>query len=93
MANYAIKIEAVKINSICPRVKKEQETYVLNCNSGAEVPNGMCARAFHTIYPVAMAMRFSDEISWEKGRGYFDVVCPDGNITYRLSRIKNNVCP
>jgi uncharacterized repeat protein (TIGR04076 family) len=47
----------------------------------------MCARAFAAIYPAAVAMRFSEEISWEQGRGYVEIMCPDNDVMYRLSRI------
>jgi len=88
MKNFKVKIEVVKTNEICPKGLKEGDFFVMENVSGAEVPHGMCARAFHAVYPVTMAMRFSDEISWEQGKGYFDVTCPDGYMVYRLSRIK-----
>lgn len=32
-------------------------------------------------------MRFSEDNDWEKGRGYWDVICPDGRATFRLTRV------
>ena len=87
MANYKIKITVLKTSKKCPKRQNEGDFFIFGNMPGAEVPKGMCARAFHTIYPVALAMRFSEETSWEQGKNYFDVHCPD-YITYRLSRIK-----
>ena len=50
-------------------------------------PAGMCGRAFATMYPVAFAMRWTEAMLWEK-TDYVDVVCPDGFVTYRLSRMR-----
>jgi uncharacterized repeat protein (TIGR04076 family) len=60
------------------------QTFVI----GSSTPEGMCARAFAAIYPVSLAMRFSEEMSWEQGRGYVDVMCSDNDVVCRLSRIK-----
>jgi uncharacterized repeat protein (TIGR04076 family) len=87
MANYKIKIEVFKPNKMCPKKLNAGDYFVVENMPGAEVPNGMCARAFHSIYPMTLGMRFSEETAWEKGKGYFDITCPDG-IIYRLTRIK-----
>jgi uncharacterized repeat protein (TIGR04076 family) len=47
----------------------------------------MCGRAFAAVHPVAFAMRWSEKMEWEKTE-HVDVICPDGFVTYRLSRIK-----
>lgn len=47
----------------------------------------MCGRAFAAIHPMAFAMRWSEKMDWEK-LDYIDVTCPDGFVTYRLSRVK-----
>jgi len=87
MANNRIKIEIMKKSKLCPKKLKIGGCYFMENTPGAEVPGGMCARAFHTIYPLASSMRFSDEMHWEKGKGYMDTACPDGT-KYRLSRVK-----
>jgi len=49
--------------------------------------HGMCGRAFAAIHPMAFAMRWSEKMDWEK-LDYVDVSCPDGFVTYRLSRVR-----
>lgn len=56
----------------------------------ARTPEGMCVRAFNAIFPSAFAMRNSDKMPWEKGEGYADVTCPDGDIVVRLTRVKDD---
>ena len=54
---------------------------------GSRTPtNGLCAISFSSIYSVFAAMRFTDEIPWERGKGHFDLKCPDGQVTFRISR-------
>ncbi len=50
----------------------------------------MCARAYAAIYPAALAMRFAEDIAWEQGRGFIDSMCPDNDVLYRLTRIKES---
>jgi uncharacterized repeat protein (TIGR04076 family) len=87
MTNYKIRIEVFKTTKKCPKKLKAGDYFIIKNVPGTEVPSGMCARAFHAVYPVALGMRFSEETAWEKGKGYFDINCPDGMI-YRLTRIK-----
>ena len=56
----------------------------------ARTPDGMCVRAFNAVFPSAFAMRYSDKMPWEKGEGYADVTCPDGDIVVRLTRVKDD---
>ncbi len=87
MVNHKIKIEVLKSCEKCPKKLSAGFAVVLGNVPGAEVPQGICARAFNSIYPSAMGLRFSDETYWEQGRGYLDITCPDGHTVYRLSRI------
>lgn len=86
MANYKIKCEVVQIVANKFKCSTMGQIFIL----GPRTPEGMCARAYASIYPAALAMRFSEDISWEQGRGYVDVMCPDNDIVYRLSRIKES---
>ncbi len=49
-------------------------------------PEGMCARAFAAVYPYALAMRFAEKTAFEREGAFVDIVCPDGDVTFRLSR-------
>ena len=84
MANHKIKCEVIDILKNEFNCSKKGQTFVL----GARTPEGMCAKAFATIYPTALAMRFSDSIAWENDKGYLDITCPDQDVVYRLSRIE-----
>jgi uncharacterized repeat protein (TIGR04076 family) len=85
MANYKVKCEVVQIMANKFKCSSLGQTFVI----GARTPEGMCARAYAAIYPASLAMRFSEDISWEQGRGYIDIMCPDNDVIYRLSRIKD----
>lgn len=89
MANYKIKCVAVDIqgeSGMCQGSAqcKIGETYILTARTPE--PTGMCSRAFAAIHPMAFGMRWTDRMEWEK-TDYVDVTCPDGFVTYRLSRI------
>lgn len=83
MANYQIKCEIVRILANTFQCSRVGQTFML----GSRTPDGMCARAYAAIYPVALAMRFSEEIAWERGLGYLEVTCPDNDVVYRLTRV------
>jgi uncharacterized repeat protein (TIGR04076 family) len=90
MANYKIKCEAVEVrgkSSICPGSAKcrKGETYIITARTPE--PGGMCGRAFAAVLPKAFAMQWSEKMGWEKA-DYANVICPDGFVTFRLSRIK-----
>ncbi|MGC9325459.1 MAG: hypothetical protein ACP5G0_11995 [Desulfomonilia bacterium] len=89
MADYKIRCEVIGIHgdlAVCPGSSKIRmgEVHLLD----GKTPAGMCARAYTSLYPVALAMRFSDEIPWEDGKKHFDITCPDTFVVYRLSREK-----
>lgn len=84
MSNYKIKCEAVKVVADRFKCSRVGQTFIL----GPRTPEGMCARAFAAVYPVAVAMRFSDSIPWEREGEFVDVACPDADVIYRLSRIR-----
>jgi uncharacterized repeat protein (TIGR04076 family) len=89
MAVYKIKCEVISIAGnkeacIGAAKMKKGESFIFE----ARTPEGLCVRAFNAIFPSAFAMRFSEKMPWEKGEGYVDVTCPDGDVVIRLSRIK-----
>lgn len=92
MAVYKIRCEVVSIagdkeKCIGAAKMKKGESFVFE----ARTPEGMCVRAFNAIFPSAFAMRYSDKMPWEKGDGYAEVTCPDGDVVIRLSRIKETL--
>jgi uncharacterized repeat protein (TIGR04076 family) len=92
LAVYKIKCEVISIagdkeKCIGAAKMRKGENFVFE----ARTPEGMCVRAFNAIFPSAFAMRYSDKMPWEKGEGYVEVTCPDGDIVIRLSRIKETL--
>ena len=91
MAVHKISCEVMRIagdkeKCIGAAKMKKGEKFIFE----ARTPEGMCVRAFNAIFPSAFAMRYSDKMPWEKGEGYADVTCPDGDIVVRLTRVKDD---
>ena len=86
MANYKIKCEVAKILAGRFKCSKVGDCFVL----GPRTPAGMCARAFAAVYPASLAMRFAEKISWEAEDGSVEITCPDQDVVYRLTRVKED---
>ncbi len=92
MPDHEVVCEVFEMESgaeCCPGSAKMRKGQSFALGAKTPEPDGVCARAFMSIYPVALARRFSDEIPWERGKGHFDVKCPDGCVVFRLSRLKS----
>ena len=92
MKNFKIKCEVIDVRTesgICPGEAETQngEQYVL----GARTPelNSICTSALAAIHPMSLAMRMTDKMYWEK-QNHFDLVCPHGSVTFRISRIRED---
>jgi hypothetical protein len=84
-----IRCEAVKVNTdngICPGIAKTEQGEVFGIGARTPALKGICCQAFSTIAPMKLALMYTDKMSWEKN-DYFDITCPHGFVTYRLSRI------
>ncbi|NYT02418.1 MAG: TIGR04076 family protein [Methanosarcinales archaeon] len=91
MAVYNIRCEVMSIagdKEQCIGAARMKKGEVFIFEARTPETRGMCVRAFNAIFPSAFAMRFSEKMPWEKGDGYVDVTCPDGDIVIRLSRIR-----
>ena len=84
-----IRCEAISVNTdtgVCPGLAKTEqgEVYII----GARTPEarGICCQAFSAMASMKLAMMYTEKMDWEK-EDYFDIVCPHGYVTYRLSRI------
>ena len=83
-----IQVTAIEVRTesgICPGMAKIQqgETWVL----GPRTPDGkgLCSNAFGAIYPMALAMRLTEKMEWEK-KDTFEITCPHGQVTYQITR-------
>jgi uncharacterized repeat protein (TIGR04076 family) len=88
MVHFNIKCVAARVLSdtgVCSGSAKCKagEEYVL----GLRTPRGMCASSFHSVYPIAFAMRCAEHIPLEQADGSVEVTCPGGSVIYKLSRI------
>ena len=90
MPNFIIRCVAVKVKTeskCCPGSAKckEGETYII----GPRTPDPpMCGRAFHSIHPMALAMRYTKKMVFESKEGV-NVTCPDGYVQYNLKRLRD----
>ena len=89
MTDYKIRCEVVDVRtesgtcSGSARCRKG-ETYMIT----ARTPDpGMCGRSFASMHATAFAMRWTEKLPFEKA-DHIDIVCPDGTVTYRLTRIR-----
>jgi uncharacterized repeat protein (TIGR04076 family) len=85
-----IRCEAINVNtnsSICPGVAKTEKGEVFLIGARTPGSKGICSQAFSAISPMKLAMSLTEKMDWET-KDYFDIVCPHGFVTYRLSRIK-----
>ncbi len=87
-----IKCEVAKVNTdtgICPGVAETKlgETFII----GARTPDskGICCQAFSALASMKLSMALTEKMDWEE-KDYFDITCPHGIVTYRLSRIKED---
>jgi uncharacterized repeat protein (TIGR04076 family) len=88
MINHQIKCEVVKVNTdsgICPGMAKTQQGEVFKIDARTPAVKGICCQAFSAIASMKLAMMYTDKMSWEKN-DYFDITCPHGFVTYRLTR-------
>jgi uncharacterized repeat protein (TIGR04076 family) len=85
-----IKCEVVNVNTdngVCPGVAKTRKGEEFVIGGRTPSPNGICMQALSAISPMKLAMSLTEKMDWETG-DYFDVVCPHGFVTYRLSRVE-----
>lgn len=87
----SVKCEVIKVNTdsgICPGIAKTEIGEVFTIGARTPASKGICCQAFTSLAPMKLAMMYTDKMEWEK-QDYFDIICPHGFVTYRLSRIKD----
>lgn len=86
--NVECKVIEVKTDTgICPGIAKTEkdETYLI----GARTPEsrGICSQAFAAMNSMKLVLSLTDKLD-SKEKEYYDIVCPHGFVTFRLSRVK-----
>ena len=83
-----IKCEAVSVQTesgVCPGVAQTQQGEVFVIGARTPESKGICSQAFAALGPMRLVMATTERLEWEKN-DYFDITCPHGVVTYRLSR-------
>lgn len=73
---------------VCPGFAKIEEGEEFVLSPRTPQGRGFCTNALTAVYPMSLAMRLTDKMDWEKEE-FFEIVCPHGAVTYRISRIRN----
>jgi hypothetical protein len=84
-----IRCEAVTVNAesgICPGVAKTERGEVFTLGPRTPDAKGICCQALSAIGPMKLVMSVTEKREGET-KDYFDIVCPHGVVTYRLSRM------
>jgi len=84
-----VKCEAVDVKTetkTCPGLAKTVQGEVFLIGARTPGQNGICCQAFAAMSPMKLVMMYTDRMDWEKNE-YFDITCPHGVVTYRLSRM------
>ena len=88
MTYNTIKCEAIRVNTesgICTGIAKTERNEVFIIGARTPDSKGICCQALSAISPMKLAMSLTDKMDWET-KEYFDIICPHGIVTYRLSR-------
>jgi|GEM_PF-596921 len=83
-----IKCEVVTVKTdtgVCPGMAKTKQGEVFIIGARTPVGAGICCQAFSSLSSMKLSMMLTDKMTWEKN-DYFDIICPHGFVTYRLSR-------
>lgn len=83
-----IKCEAIAVSTesgTCPGIAKTEQGEVFIIGSRTPDSKGICCQAFSAISPMKLTMSLTKKMDWET-KEYFDIVCPHGFVTFRLSR-------
>lgn len=88
MNPHQIQVEALSVRTetkICPGLAKTEqgEVYVLDARTPAD--NGLCCQALTAMNSMRLVLSVTEDGDLEDP-GYFDVTCPHGAVTFRLSR-------
>jgi hypothetical protein len=87
MALNDVKCEAIAVKTdsgVCPGIAETKQGEVFIIGPRTPAPNGICCQAFSALASLKLVMMYTGEQDLKKD--YFDIVCPHGFVTYRLSR-------
>ena len=85
-----IRCEAVNVRTdtgICSGIAKTKQGEVYELDGRTPQPVGMCCQALAALNATRLALAVTQKESEVKDP--FDITCPHGVVTFRLSRISN----
>ncbi|MCU0612076.1 MAG: hypothetical protein MUE60_09850 [Candidatus Eisenbacteria bacterium] len=88
MTYNLIRCEAVDVKTesgICPGLAKTVRGEVFTLGPRTPEGTGICFQAMGAIAAMKLALALTDRMDW-KTKDHFDITCPHGMVTYRLSR-------
>jgi uncharacterized repeat protein (TIGR04076 family) len=92
MARHEIKCEAIEVKTesgICPGLAQTRQGEACTLGARTPEPRGICVQALNAIHPMALAMKLTDRMDWEKEENqHVDTTCPHGFVTFRISRVR-----
>jgi len=92
MTYNKIRCEVVDVKTesgVCPGVAKTARGEVFALGARTPEGRGICFQALGAISSMKLALALTDRMDWET-QGHFDVTCPHGIVTYRLSRMQQD---
>ena len=84
----SIRCEAVSVKTetgVCPGVAQTEQGEVFVIGPRTPESRGICCQAFAAMGPMKLVVACTERMAWEKN-DYFDITCPHGVVTCRLSR-------
>jgi len=88
MTYNQIRCEAIDVKTesgICPGLAKTVRGEVFMLGPRTPEGKGICFQAVGAIAAMKLALALTDRMDWET-KDHFDITCPHGVVTYRLSR-------
>ena len=88
MTYHAIRCEAVEVRTdtgVCPGVAQTERGEVSVIGPRTPESKGICCQAFAAMGPMKLVMATAEGMEWQK-KGSFDITCPHGHVTFRLTR-------
>jgi hypothetical protein len=85
-----IRCEAVTVHTetgTCPGIAKTQQGEVHEIGARTPASMGLCCQAFVALSSMRHVMMLTERLDWES-QPHFDITCPHGAVTFRLSRKK-----
>ena len=92
MTYNRIRCEAVDVKSesgVCPGLAQTEQGEVFILGARTPEGKGICCQALSALSPMKLALALTEKMDWET-KDYFDITCPHGVVTYRLSRVRDD---